>query len=169
MNQLLPLAPPTENLRPGGAHGSTPAVTRLRVLFFLALAAVVACRRETSVFPNAPVKVFLTASAEESVPRWLAALLPRFLALELRGDEMSGDVLVAHGAVRERFGTVDVDLRPTLEACEAARSDQDLKPAGALRLVRALHAHATVLELFDRARDETVHRNEEKPWKRLKA
>ena len=30
-------------------------MTRLRVLLFLALAAVVACRRETSVFPNAPV------------------------------------------------------------------------------------------------------------------
>jgi hypothetical protein len=93
----------------------------------------------------------------------------RYLLTRRLGVPPDATPEVLEGAVRERYGTVDADLRPTLEACEAARSHEDLKPAGALRLVRALHAHATVLELFDRARHETAHRNEEKPWKRLEA
>jgi len=58
------------------------------------------------------------------------------------------DVLDA--GLAERHWAVDPNLRATLEACEAARSRDDLKPGAALRLVRALYRHGTALRLFDR-------------------
>jgi hypothetical protein len=64
--------------------------------------------------------------------------------------DASPDVLDA--GLAERHWVADSDLRATLEACEASRSRDDLKPGAALRLVRALHRHATVLNLFDRDR-----------------